>query len=228
MVLIVGAPQKERAYHRYGLVLVQESDSGGRVVLGSSPSKPHSDASLSGSLFSLSGIVFLVFNHIAESIYPNYSGSKNSLSELGAAGQSTTLLWNSQLFVTGILWLLGVYFFLRRSGRGKLAWVLYLLAPIGVILVSLFPVNVNFGIHSIGALMHFVFGGISALFTFKLTRSPFKYFSLVIGAIALLATVAFVSGNNFGLGPGGMERLIVYPVFIWLTMFGGYLMATDH
>jgi hypothetical membrane protein len=35
------------------------------------------------------------------------------------------------------------------------------------------------------------------------------------------------SGHDLGLGVGGMERMVVYPIVIWLIMLGGYLMATD-
>jgi len=32
---------------------------------------------------------------------------------------------------------------------------------------------------------------------------------------------------NGPIGPGGMERMIVYPALIWLIAFGGYLMFTS-
>lgn len=193
-----------------------------------SETKPQSDTRLAGILLCLGGIVFFIFNHIAESIYPNYSVSKNYLSDLGATGYPTTLLWDALLFVTGILWLLGMYFFLRRSGRRKLTFALYLLAPIGQIMVSLFPENTILAIHTIGALIAFILGGISAVFTYRLTRSPFRYFSLLLGAISFASLELFASGSYLGLGVGGMERMIVYPIIIWLIMFGGYLMATGY
>jgi len=189
--------------------------------------KPKSDTRLAGVLLCISGITFFIFNHIAESIYPNYSVSKNYLSDLGATGQRTTLLWDPLLFVTGVLWLLGMYFFLRRSGRGKLTLALYILAPFGQITVSLFPENTVLAIHTVGALIAFILGGVSALFTYRLTRSPFRYFSVLLGAVALASLVFFVSGHDLGLGVGGMERMIVYPMTLWLIMLGGYLMATD-
>lgn len=190
--------------------------------------KSQSDTRLAGILLCLSGIAFFIFNHIAESIYPNYSVHTNYLSDLGATGQPTTLLWDPLLFITGILWLLGVYFFLRRSGRRKLTLALYLLAPVGQITVSLFPENVNLAIHTIGALMAFILGGISAVFAYRLTHPPFRYFSLLLGAISLASLELFVSGSYLGLGVGGVERMVVYPMVIWLVMLGGYLMATGY
>jgi len=33
------------------------------------------------------------------------------------------------------------------------------------------------------------------------------------------------SGHHLGLGPGGIERLIVYPLIIWSMRLGGALMG---
>lgn len=79
----------------------------------------------------------------------------------------------------------------------------------------------------IGEIVAFVLGGISAVFAYRLTRSPFKYFSPLLGAIALVSLVFSASGHDLGLGVGGMERMVVCPIVIWLIMLGGYLMATD-
>jgi hypothetical protein len=52
-----------------------------------------------------------------------------------------------------------------------------------------------------------------------------SYFSLGAGVMTLVATVLYVNGIYLGLGPGGMERMVVYPVLLWSIGFGGYLMA---
>jgi hypothetical protein len=41
----------------------------------------------------------------------------------------------------------------------------------------------------------------------------------------LVATVLYGSHVYLGLGAGGMERMVVYPVLLWSIGFGGYLMA---
>jgi hypothetical membrane protein len=189
--------------------------------------KPSSDARRAGILLSLSGALFFISNHIAEATYPNYSVRSNYLSDLGATGQPTTLLWNSQLFVGAVLWLLGMYFFLRRGGRSRLTWIPYVAAPIGQMVVSLFPENTVLALHTIGALVAFTMGGISALYAFRLTRPPLGYLSSFLGVTSLASLLLFVSGRYLGLGVGGMERMIVYPVTLWLIALGGYLMAGD-
>jgi hypothetical protein len=36
----------------------------------------------------------------------------------------------------------------------------------------------------------------------------------------------FIGHVDFGLGRGGMERLVSYPQTIWLVLFGVYMSAT--
>ena len=140
-----------------------------------------SNTRLAGSLELSAGIVFIVFNTIAESIYPGYSVRTNALSDLGALGRRITLLWDSQLFLTGLLSLLAIVILFRGTSlniRGRrLTSVLYMLPPIGTIVVSLFPENSNLVIHTLGAFVNFLFGGIAAIYAYRFTRSPFRYFS---------------------------------------------------
>jgi hypothetical protein len=57
---------------------------------------------------------------------------------------------------------------------------------------------------------------------------------MILAALALFAlglvesgsitsTEAYDSFFYLGLGPGGMERMIVYPALMWLAAFGGHL-----
>ena len=106
-----------------------------------------SNVRLAGALLLASGIVNVIFNTIAEGSYPGYSLRTNALSDLGAVGAPTALLWDGQLFVTGILSLAGIVLFFRSSSlkipRRKLTSVLYALPPIGTIVVSLVPENTS-------------------------------------------------------------------------------------
>lgn len=182
------------------------------------------DAKLAGVFLSTAAIVFLLGNNIAEAIYPGYSVRTNVLSDLGAAGAPTMALWDTQLFVSGVLTFVGVYFFLRQSGnRRRAVAVVFLLAPCGTVLVSLFPENVNLAVHSIGALTSFLFGGIAAAYTYRLTLKPFGYLSLVLGLTSLFSLVAFLSKDVSALGDGGTERMIVYPLMLWQLALGAYV-----
>ena len=48
-----------------------------------------------------------------------------------------------------------------------------------------------------------------------------SYFYAAAGAVTLAATVLFLSGVYFGLGAGGMERVITYPALFGTLAFGG-------
>jgi hypothetical protein len=72
-------------------------------------------------------------------------------------------------------------------------------------------------------------GGVMIVVDAVLLRGPFRYLSAVLGLLSLgcllLSTLASVGGHLFGYG--GAERIIVYPIIIWLMGFGVYLM-TPH
>ena len=75
--------------------------------------------------------------------------------------------------------------------------------------------------------MPFVFGNL-ALVVLGLgldVPSTLRWFSVIFGVIGLVALSFFISGNYFGLGFGGMERIVAYPQTIWLIVFGAYVSA---
>jgi hypothetical membrane protein len=95
----------------------------------------------------------------------------------------------------------------------------------------------DFGvIHSVVSLIAFLFGGLSAIFSvvcsyvheFKLVKMPFSVIAVILGLMTLGALVLFMAGMDLGLGVGGMERMIVYPLLMWGAGFGGYLIANPE
>lgn len=180
---------------------------------------------LGGALFFSAGTQFLIINTIAESVYPNYSVRLNFLSDLGV-GQQTALMWNASLLLLGVLVILGSYYLFRGTGRQKFL-VPFLLAGLGPIVVAIFNENTIIAVHAIGAYTSFIFGGVSAILTYRLTRTPFRYFPAVLGVITLVAIVLFTAGQYLGMGVGGMERMIVYPELISLVSFGAYLLSSN-
>ncbi len=87
----------------------------------------------------------------------------------------------------------------------------------------------DFGLlHGIFALVAFIFGGAVAIATAALVRSPLRYISLGLGVLALIALLLFLTDITLGLGVGGMERMIAYPVLGWAMAYGGYLMAVQR
>jgi hypothetical membrane protein len=92
--------------------------------------------------------------------------------------------------------------------------------------VGVFPETAGV-IHQIVSLITFVFAGLSAIASYRLQRPPLSYFSILLGVMTLLALGLFVSNVFLGLGPGGMERMIVYPALIWAVGLGASLMASS-
>jgi hypothetical protein len=110
--------------------------------------------------------------------------------------------------------------------------------------VGIFTSAFSTTIHGIVSLMAFGFGGLSAIASFKVSKPPLSAISVVLGVTALGALALFAAGlvttgsltsskppaSEFflGIGPGGMERMIVYPELIWLTLFSGRLIALSE
>jgi hypothetical membrane protein len=110
--------------------------------------------------------------------------------------------------------------------------VTFVLTAIGAMGVGIFTLDAGI-IHNVTALIFFLFSGLSAIFAvicsyvhgFKLMKMPFSALAVVLGLTELGGFVLFVGKIYFGLGVGGMQRMVLYPVLIWLVGFGGYLMA---
>jgi len=121
--------------------------------------------------------------------------------------------------------LVGSYF-IWREFQNRLISLLLGLSAIGMVGVGLFPETAGI-IHTIVSFITFFFGGLSAIASYKLVKAPFAYLSVLMGMISLIALVLFGSKIFMGLGPGGMERMIAYPLLLWLIGFGGNLMSSE-
>jgi hypothetical membrane protein len=211
-------------------------------------SKAVSDRRLTGALFMFGSMLFLLLTTISESIYPDFSLRTNAISDLAAVGTSTTIIEETAILGLGVCWTLGAYYLFRSTGRTKMM-ILYLLPGLGFLLAGLSPENVNVVIHSIGAPLAFGFGAGAAMLSYRMIRSEFRYFSIALGALSLASTlVIFIGGQlvgpcgscpsnmpgyiqrleELGLGLGGWESMIIYPLLVWLIGFGSHLLTTSH
>jgi hypothetical membrane protein len=190
---------------------------------------------LAGALLFVAAAQFLVGMLFAEALYPGYSISGNYISDLGAtcngifpnAGvcvihQPTANIFNSSVILLGVLLVIAAYVFWRSLGW-KIFAILVLLTGIGAMGVGVFPETAPVA-HEITSDIAFIFAGISAIWGYRLTKAPMSYFSVILGVVSLVAIVLFTANVLFGLGVGGMERMIVYPVILWAVGFGSYLL----
>jgi hypothetical membrane protein len=184
---------------------------------------------VAGALIFVAVTQFVLGVIVSEALYSGYSISENYVSDLGVG--SSSIIFNSSVFLMGLLLIIGAYF-LHRAFDFTMLTVTFVLMAIGSIGVGIFTKDTG-TIHRIASLFFFLFSGLSAIFAvicsyvhgFKLMKMPFSVIAVILGLTELGGFVLFVGGIYFGLGLGGMQRMVLYPVLIWLVGFGGYLMA---
>ena len=176
---------------------------------------------ISGLLLFVGGVQCVLGIIIAEAFYPGYSTADNYISDLGVG--PSAIIFNSSLFLLGVTVITAVYFIHQEYKYRPLSF-LFAMAGIGAIGVGLFTEDTGF-LHVIFSLIIFLFGGLSAILSYKLEKPPLSYLSVLLGTTSLVALVFFASGVHLGLGNGGIERMIAYPTLLWLIGFGGYLIG---
>lgn len=195
----------------------------------------YSRGKVAGVLFFVAVTQFILGLTIAEALYPGYSISDNYVSDLGIGPSS--IVFNSSVFLLGLLLVIGTYFLRHISDLKTVNMLLFLMA-IGAMGVGV--ITKDFTVpHGAVSSITFLFSGLSAIASAKVLEKPFSLISIVLGVMTLGALGLFSSGlitsgsltssiaydSNFylGLGPGGMERMIVYPALVWLAGFSGHL-----
>ncbi len=162
---------------------------------------------------------FLLFMLIAEAIYPHYSVSGNYISDLGVG--KTAYIFNTSIIILGLL-LIATGFLIRRFSKPLL--VVLVLAGIGAMGVGLFPETTGKP-HLIFSLLVFLMGSIAPYLILYKLRNTMAVIWAILGTIGLISLFLYMSGRYFGLGHGGMERMIVYPDLLWGLGFGGWLIG---
>ncbi|MGB9730285.1 MAG: DUF998 domain-containing protein [Thermoprotei archaeon] len=168
-----------------------------------------------GLLLIIGGLEFTISMWISENLYPGYNIQNNYISDLGIG--STAIIFNTAIIILGILTILSS---ILLVSLGKSVIFLFL-TGIGALGVGIFPEIFGF-VHSIFALIVFLFGGLTGIVMFNKIKSRLSYVSLLLGLITIIALELFINKVYLGLGRGGMERLIVYPELLWSIIFGIY------
>ena len=200
-----------------------------------------SDATKAGVALFVGVAQFGIFVIVAESVFPGYSVANNYISDLGppcqgaAACGSQTSWWifDSSIAIMGMCILVGGYF-INRYFHWKPATGFIILSGIGTIGIGIFNENSPFMLHDIFSLITFVGIGLTAVVSFWLQKPPMSYFSVLLGLASLTALILYIPqtgtafGSALGIGPGGLERMIVYPVIFWGLAFAGHLMGLEE
>jgi hypothetical membrane protein len=186
------------------------------------------DRRLTGVVTFVEAAQFMTVIMLAASMAPAYDVAGGAISDLGVIAQ-TAVLFNASLIVTGVLNILAALL-LRREGAGRWLLGLAIVAGVGAIGAGLVPLDRG-DAHGLFALAAFVAFNVQAIAASRLAEGPMRAVGIIAGLVGLAFVGLMVVGDSgdpavFGpIGHGGAERMIVYPVMLWMLAFGGYLMA---
>lgn len=192
---------------------------------------------ISGLLYFLAGTIVLMGIITAEAFYPSgYSTFKNEISDLGATRQPNSVsfepsstIFNIIMLLAGIM-VLTASFYQHKYFKKLLFSIPVMLFGFGLVGIGIFPGNIR-PYHGMAAMLTFLSGGFCAITSLKIVTPPFKYIGIAFGSIALLTwfLAVFASATIISfIGIGGTERWVAYPIMLWLTGFGGYLMNKEN
>jgi hypothetical membrane protein len=195
-------------------------------------------AAVAGILYSSAGFVLLMGIITAETKYPvfRHYTTRQEISDLGGTRppqglvtQPAAMIFDTTMLIAGVLLLAGA-FALWRLYRHRVLTVMSALFGAGAFPVGVFPGNTT--PHPYVAMIAFVFSALTAITVFWVTTGPFRFMSVGVGLLSLVALVAGELGDNSffvqSIGIGGVERWVVFPIILWLAFFGGYHLAPGH
>ncbi len=200
----------------------------------------YSKEEVAGVLFFIAATQFVLGLTVAEALYPGFNMSVYYISDLGIG--PSAIIFNSSAFLLGLLLLIGTYF-LRRIPNFKTVNTLLILTALGAMGIGIFTKNYRIA-HGAVASMAFFFAGLTAITSSRVLKKPLSLISIMLGIMTLAALALFSIGmvtsgsltsdiaynSNFylGLGPGGMEHMIIYPVGMWLAGFSWHLITQQE
>lgn len=199
-------------------------------------------AFLLGTIAWISSVQFFLAQLVVQSAWTTpFSLTRNYISDLGNtacgpfpadSGMYVCSPWHAGMNASFTLIGLTVAFgatLLRNAFRSARLWrwglALVALGGFGFVLVGLFPENVNFPPHRLGATLQFVSGNLGQVVlgaSMLGSRHGQRWagYSITSGVVGLLATALFASGHYLSIGIGGMERLAAYPLPFWTIVMG--------
>jgi hypothetical membrane protein len=200
----------------------------------------YSREKVAGTLFFIAAAQFVLGLTIAEALYPGFNMSVYYISDLGIG--PSAIIFNSSAFILGLLLLVGTYF-LRHIPDFKTLNIMLILMAIGAMGIGIFTKNYRTA-HGAAATTAFFFAGLTAISSSKVLKKPLSLISTVLGVMTLAALALFSLGmvtsgsltsdiaydSNFylGLGPGGIEHMIIYPALMWLAGFSWHLITQQE
>lgn len=177
--------------------------------------------SMAGAFLFSASVLFMLGEVVLVAWYPGYLISENFISDLGVGPTATG--FSVMLIACGVL-IMAASWLLHTHSTSQSIPLLLFASGAGGAGVGIFPETLG-AIHFICAGIAFLSGGVAAVLLSSRLHGPFRLFSAILGVLSLFFIVSHILHLYFSLGPGGSERLIAYPLFLWMAGFGGHLMA---
>lgn len=165
---------------------------------------------------------------IAPSQWTPYSNQIHYVSELGLG--STAPIFNISTIVLGLMVAFASYL-LYLKNKNMLFSSLLLICGVGAAGVGVFPTNIQ-PIHGIFQVFALWFGAFSAILSFRKQEVPLSYISTVLGIVSFVTSIVFfpylgLGANDMstflGLGKGVLERIVIYPLILWVFGYGYHI-----
>jgi len=193
---------------------------------------------LAGAVLSIGALQWFFGVMIAEGLHTGYnqalsqwipySNQIHYVSELGLG--STAPIFNISTIVLGLMVAFASYL-LYLKNKNILFSSLLLICGVGAAGVGVFPTNIQ-PIHGIFQVFALWFGAFSAILSFRKQEVPLSYISAVLGIVSFVASIVFfpylgLGANDtstfLGLGKGVMERIVIYPLILWVFGYGYHI-----
>jgi hypothetical membrane protein len=192
-------------------------------------------ARFGGLVFLIGSLQFVIAMAVVQAMYPGYTDFGNYVSDLGGSHSPGAWLFNDSIRILGALGVLGTIWIrsaipTRSSGRVGLGFLV--VGSVGAFLVGTYPegsAQLGGNIHGLVSAVTFIGSAIALLALgpamLRDTRwEGFRGYTFLSGVVTLVALVLFLAGVYPGLGPGGMERVIIAPILLWAIVAGAHLL----
>jgi hypothetical membrane protein len=187
-----------------------------------------------GAMLLVGSVQFVAAMAVVQLKYPGYSDTGNYVSDLGSSMSPWAWLFNDSIRLLGLLGILGTLL-IRTAFASKTTTHVGLgalvVAELGAIAVGTFPEGSSWpfaGVHSAVSLITFVGSAVGLLFlALAMSRDTrwqgLRAYTFLSGVLTLVAIALFADGTYLGIGPGGMERIVIAPILLWAVVAGVHL-----
>ena len=134
------------------------------------------------------------------------------------------LIYNSSVLLLGLFMIIGAYY-IQQTFKTGIFSILLIIAGLGTAALGLLEQDstVYFAFATIG----YIAFALSAVFSYKFEKTPFNYFSVILGISTLIAFALWVSGIELSAGVTITPIIADFPVLLWLLGFGAYILGTS-